>query len=112
MPESLAVVPCSLAPHQATEILLNDPTVDHEYLPITGLPELTSAAARLILGIDSPAIAEKRVTSVQTISGTGANHLGALFLSRFYAFNEHKRVYLPDPTWGTPEFASQVFKRP
>jgi aspartate aminotransferase, cytoplasmic len=84
---------------QATEILLNDPALDHEYLPITGLPEYTSAAARLILGADSAAITEGRVSSVQTISGTGANHLGALFLSRFYNFNGDKRVYLSDPTW-------------
>lgn len=92
--------------HQATEILLNDPTLDHEYLPITGLPEFTSAAARLILGDDSPALTENRVCSVQTISGTGANHLGALFLSRFYEFNGTKQVYLSNPTWGTPGFAS------
>jgi len=84
---------------RATEVLLNDPALDHEYLPITGLPEFTSAAARLVLGADSPAIAEKRVVSVQTISGTGANHLAALFLSRFYTFNGPKRVYVSDPTW-------------
>ncbi|KAJ3476282.1 hypothetical protein NLI96_g11266 [Meripilus lineatus] len=85
---------------KATELLLNDPNLDHEYLPITGLPEFTSAAARLILGADSPAIAEGRVTSVQTISGTGANHLGALFLSRFYEYGPAgKQVYLSDPTW-------------
>lgn len=46
---------------QATEILLNDPALDHEYLPITGLPEYTGAAAKLILGSDSPAIKENRV---------------------------------------------------
>ena len=85
---------------QATEILVNDPALDHEYLPITGLPEFTSAAARLIFGSNSPVITEERVTSVQTISGTGANHLGALFLSKFYGWND-KRVYLSDPTWGT-----------
>lgn len=84
---------------KATQILVNDPALDHEYLPITGLPEFTAAAARLILGADSPAIAEKRVVSVQTISGTGANHLGAHFLSRFYSFDGEKRVYLSDPTW-------------
>ena len=86
-------------PAQATEILVNDPNVDHEYLPITGLPEYTSAAARLVFGSDSPVITEERVTSVQTISGTGANHLGALFLSKFYGWNE-KRIYVSDPTWG------------
>ena len=85
---------------QASEILLRDPDLDHEYLPITGLPEFTSAAARLILGSDSPALAEGRVVSVQTISGTGANHLGALFLSRYYQFDGDKKVYLSDPTWG------------
>ncbi|KAI0317849.1 aspartate aminotransferase [Amylostereum chailletii] len=84
---------------KATQILLNDPNLDHEYLPITGLPEYVSAAARLILGAESAAIAEGRVVSVQTISGTGANHLGALFLSRYYGFNGKKQVYLSDPTW-------------
>ncbi|KAJ3014052.1 hypothetical protein NUW54_g1405 [Trametes sanguinea] len=72
----------------ATEILLNDPTLDHEYLPITGLPEYTAAAARLVFGKDSSVITDERVASVQTISGTGANHLGALFLSKFYGWNE------------------------
>lgn len=85
---------------QASYILLSDPTLNHEYLPITGLPEFVSGAARLILGTESPAIADGRVVSVQTISGTGANHLAALFLSRYYQFNGDKAVYLSDPTWG------------
>lgn len=85
---------------QATERLLEDPNYNHEYLTITGLPEFTSAAAKLILGADSPAIAEGRVTSVQTISGTGANHLAGLFINKFYAFNGPKQIYLPNPTWG------------
>ncbi|KLO12635.1 aspartate aminotransferase [Schizopora paradoxa] len=84
---------------KATEILLNDPALDHEYLPITGLPEFTSAAAKLMLGGASAAIGEGRVASVQTISGTGANHLGALFLSRFYKWNGDKTIYLSNPTW-------------
>lgn len=42
--------------------------------------------------------------SVQTISGTGANHLGGLFLERFYVpwqgkSKEEKVVYLSNPTW-------------
>ncbi|KAH9981255.1 aspartate aminotransferase [Lactifluus volemus] len=84
---------------KASQILLSDPTLNHEYLPITGLPEFVSGAARLILGAQSPAIAEGRVVSVQTISGTGANHLAALFLSRYYPFNGDKIIYLSDPTW-------------
>jgi aspartate aminotransferase len=85
---------------QASQIILNDATLDHEYLPITGLPEFVAGAARLILGENSPAISEGRVVSVQTISGTGANHLGALFLSRYYHFNGDKVIYLSNPTWG------------
>jgi len=84
---------------KASQIILNDATVDHEYLPITGLSEFVAGAARLILGENSSAISEGRVVSVQTISGTGANHLGALFLSRYYQFNGDKVVYLSDPTW-------------
>jgi len=50
-----------------------------------------------MFGATSPALAEKRSTSIQTISGTGAVHLGALFLARFFPGN--KTVYLSNPTW-------------
>jgi aspartate aminotransferase, cytoplasmic len=82
---------------QADEILRNDPELNHEYLPIAGLASFTSKACELILGADSPAIAEKRATSVQTISGTGAVHLGALFLAKFFKGN--RTVYVSNPTW-------------
>jgi aspartate aminotransferase len=85
---------------KATSILLNDETLDHEYLPILGLTDFTSAAAKLILGAGSPATNDGRSVSAQTISGTGANHLGALFLSRFYKWNGPPKVYLSNPTWG------------
>jgi len=39
----------------------NDPDLNHEYLPIAGLPDFTDASQKLILGADSPAIKEKRV---------------------------------------------------
>ncbi|KIL69653.1 hypothetical protein M378DRAFT_184092 [Amanita muscaria Koide BX008] len=84
---------------KATQRLLSDESLDHEYLPITGLPQFTESAAKLILGPTSPAILEQRVASVQTISGTGANHLGALFLSRFYEWTDKPKVYLSNPTW-------------
>ncbi|KAK4198352.1 putative aspartate aminotransferase [Triangularia verruculosa] len=85
---------------KADEILRNDPEANHEYLPIAGLASLTSKAAELLLGTGAPAIAEKRVASVQTISGTGAVHLGALFLAKFYKLNGANRtLYLSNPTW-------------
>lgn len=82
---------------KAEELLRQDPNLNHEYLPIAGLPEFTTAACKLILGGDSPAIAEERTSSTQTISGTGAVHLGALFLSKFYS--GPKTVYISNPTW-------------
>ncbi|KAL2262078.1 hypothetical protein VTK26DRAFT_2540 [Humicola hyalothermophila] len=85
---------------KADEIWRNDPEANHEYLPIAGLASLTSKAAQLLLGASAPAIAEKRVASVQSISGTGALHLGALFLAKFYKTNGANRtVYLSSPTW-------------
>ena len=91
---------------QAAEILFNDPNLDHEYLPIVGLSDFITAAARTVLGDDSPALADKRVATVQTMSGTGANHTGALFLSKFYNFNGPKQIYLSNPTWGMSMFTS------
>ncbi|GMM28400.1 aspartate transaminase [Martiniozyma asiatica (nom. inval.)] len=87
----------------AEELLQHSPDYNHEYLPITGLPEFTSAAAKVILGSQSPAIAEGRVTSVQTLSGTGALHVAAKFLQENYkskdGSGELPIVYLSNPTW-------------
>ncbi|KAF2201547.1 aspartate aminotransferase [Delitschia confertaspora ATCC 74209] len=84
---------------KADDIIGKDPNLNHEYLPIAGLPEFTTASQKLILGADSPAIKEKRVASLQTVSGTGAVHLGALFLQRFYRPNTDRTVYFSAPTW-------------
>ncbi|KAG8923935.1 Aspartate aminotransferase, cytoplasmic [Tulasnella sp. 417] len=92
---------------EANKRLLSDESLDHEYLPILGLPEYTAAAAKLMLSGDSPAIREGRAVSAQTISGTGANHLGALFLSKFYQWNGPPTVYLSNPTWANHH---QIFK--
>jgi aspartate aminotransferase len=40
-----------------------------------------------------------QVTSLQTISGTGAVHLGALFLQKFYKPSTERTAYFSDPTW-------------
>jgi aspartate aminotransferase len=57
------------------------------------------------LGPESPAIQQDRSSSIQTISGTGAVHLGALFLAKFY--NGSRRVYVSNPTWVNHH---QIFK--
>lgn len=50
-----------------------------------------------MLGADSPVFAEKRITSMQTISGTGAVHVGGLFLAKFYPAKS--TIYISNPTW-------------
>lgn len=81
---------------KAEELIHSDPSYNHEYLGIAGLPELSSGAAKVILGENSKALAEKRVVSSQSLSGTGALHLAAKFISKFFP---QKLVYLSDPTW-------------
>ncbi|KAI4337475.1 hypothetical protein L6164_015888 [Bauhinia variegata] len=77
--------------------LLNDKARNKEYLPIVGLADFNKLSAKLILGADSPAIQENRVTTVQCLSGTGSLRVGGEFLAKHY----HQRiVYLPQPTWG------------
>ncbi|KAF2663934.1 aminotransferase class I and II [Microthyrium microscopicum] len=85
---------------KADEIIHKDPEVNHEYLPIAGLAQFTSASQKLIVSGDSPAIKEGRITSLQTVSGTGAVHLGALFLAKFYQKVYPKTaLYMSNPTW-------------
>ena len=44
-------------------LIAQDNSLDHEYLPIAGLPTFTSASAKLIFGADSAAIKEGRVST-------------------------------------------------
>jgi len=83
-------------------ILASDP--DKEYLPITGLGELTKSATELAYGVDSVPFKTKSIAATQSISGTGALRIGGAFLARFYPHSNV--IYLPVPSWGnhTPIF--------
>ncbi|KAL6046122.1 Aspartate aminotransferase [Balamuthia mandrillaris] len=70
---------------------------NHEYLGITGDPAFNQAAIKLALGENSGVISEKRYTTSQALSGTGALRVAADFLNRFYPGN--KQVFVPTPTW-------------
>lgn len=78
------------------QMILDDPKVDKEYLPMQGIPAFKTGAARVILGANSRAVREGRVVSVQALGGTGALRLGAAFLKFFY----DRPVFIPSPTWG------------
>lgn len=52
---------------QADDLLRKDPDLNHEYLPIAGLADFTTASQKLVLGADSPAVREKRVSVIQSL---------------------------------------------
>ncbi|XP_056617491.1 aspartate aminotransferase, cytoplasmic [Triplophysa dalaica] len=83
------------------KIIVEDQSLNHEYLPILGLPEFRSSASKIALGADSPAISENRVGAVQCLGGTGALKIGAEFLRRWYNGTDNTKtpVYVSAPTW-------------
>uniref|UniRef100_UPI00398EFBAE aspartate aminotransferase, cytoplasmic n=1 Tax=Pristiophorus japonicus TaxID=55135 RepID=UPI00398EFBAE len=81
--------------------IANDSSLNHEYMPILGLPEFTNSACEIALGKNSPAIADNRVGGVQCLGGTGALRIGADFLHLWYngTNNASTPVYVSAPTW-------------
>lgn len=61
-----------------------------------GLPEFISSHARLVFGDESEAILNKRVASIQAVSGTGSLRVGAEFLIKFAPV---PKIYIPNVTW-------------
>ncbi|CAL8286979.1 unnamed protein product [Arctogadus glacialis] len=82
-------------------LIVEDSSLNHEYLPILGLPEFRSASSKVALGDDSPAIKENRVGAVQALGGTGALRIGGEFLHRWYngTNNTATPIYVSAPTW-------------
>ncbi|KAJ9255925.1 hypothetical protein DTO195F2_6129 [Paecilomyces variotii] len=82
--------------------ILNETNPGHDYELTTGNPSFLNDAAVLMFGENSKALKTKKIASVQTISGTGACHLAALFLRRCKAFAQSV-VYVGTPAWGNYE---------
>ncbi|GKZ31273.1 hypothetical protein AbraIFM66950_011632 [Aspergillus brasiliensis] len=68
----------------------------HEYLGIAGSPALIHLAQTLTFGSELTTKLDKSIASIQTVSGTGANHMAAHFLAQHL---RPKRVFIPSPTW-------------
>ena len=66
------------------------------YLPIEGLASYNKGAQALLLGQDSPLIAQGRAITVESIGGTGALKLGADFLKKL---SPNSTVYISNPSW-------------
>jgi aromatic-amino-acid transaminase len=66
------------------------------YLPIDGIADYDQAAQRLAFGDASPAVADKRIATVQALGGTGALKVAADFLLRL---QPQAKVLISDPSW-------------
>ncbi|KAL0106580.1 hypothetical protein PUN28_016344 [Cardiocondyla obscurior] len=76
--------------------LAADDSQNHEYLPVLGLESFCEAATSMLLGANSPVIAEGRAFGVQTLSGTGALRVAAEFLARILHYDT---FYYSTPSW-------------
>jgi len=83
---------------KAEKLLLEDATLNKEYLAQRGDVEYAKLCQKLIFGSDSKLLKEGRVATVQTLSGTGALRLGAEFVKRYAP---GAAIYVSSPTWGT-----------
>ena len=68
----------------------------HGYLPIDGVAAYNRAVQALLLGADSPVIAQGRIATVQALGGTGGLKVGADLLKRFAP---QASVWISDPSW-------------
>lgn len=48
----------------AEKVLANDETLNKEYLPVLGLEAFCQAATKMLLGADSAAVSENRVSTI------------------------------------------------
>ncbi|KAL2816677.1 pyridoxal phosphate-dependent transferase [Aspergillus granulosus] len=83
------------------QLLAENNPFRHEYTTIAGDGTFLEVARDLMFGFDNNSseiqtAAKHRISSVQTVAGTGANHLGALFLSKYM---KPQTVWLSNPTW-------------
>ncbi|GAM28690.1 hypothetical protein SAMD00019534_118660 [Acytostelium subglobosum LB1] len=67
-----------------------------EYLTIDGIPEFNRASAQLLYG-DAMKGQEKRMVTVQSLSGTGALRIGIIFIRKYLPAGT--TVYASRPTW-------------
>ena len=82
---------------KAKKIIINN---DHDYLDTAGDRDYISNCNKFIFGEDN----NKYMTSLQSLSGTGALYLGG----RYIYENINKRIHIPNMTWSNHE---PIFKQ-
>jgi len=75
--------------------IISKENLDHEYPPLTGLPDYNMAIQNLFFDKDSRVVKESRIMTVQGITGGAALTIGADLLSKLAT----KSIYLSNKTW-------------
>ncbi len=70
--------------------------ISKAYLPPAGVADFNNGMQRLVLGQDSAALADGRVSSIQAPGGCGALRIGAEIIQ---AAAPGAKVWVSDPTW-------------
>lgn len=81
---------------EAERRMLSSPNINKEYIQPCGLDMFSKLACALLLGKTCQAIAEKRVVTFQTLSGSGSLRVGLEFLKIHL---NPPAVYISDPSW-------------
>ena len=68
----------------------------HGYLPIDGIAAYDAAVKSLVFGADSEPVKSGRLTTIQSLGGTGGLKVGADFLK---SLTPDAKVLLSDPSW-------------
>ena len=89
------VCPVFGAVREAQLALVNE-EVSKAYLPPAGVADFNEGMQRLVLGADSAALADGRVSSIQAPGGCGALRIGAEIVQ---AAAPGARVWISDPSW-------------
>lgn len=93
--DDLGRIPLLDSVHKA-EIARVQAAVARGYLPIDGISGYNKGAQTLLLGKDSPILAEGRAVTMQALGGTGGLKIGADFLKTLLP---DAKVVISDPTW-------------
>eukprot|EP01029_Cantina_marsupialis_P027789 TRINITY_DN774000_c0_g1_i1.p1 TRINITY_DN774000_c0_g1~~TRINITY_DN774000_c0_g1_i1.p1 ORF type:complete len:413 (+),score=113.74 TRINITY_DN774000_c0_g1_i1:42-1280(+) len=89
--------PVVLSAVRAAEKRILDKKMNHEYPGMQGVMDYLEVALKFAYGADSVPLEENRVSSLQTISGSGACRVAAEFM---HEFGNGAPIYFPNPTWG------------
>ena len=93
--DETGVTPVFEAVRQAQQALVAEETTK-VYMPPAGDPLFNQGMRSLVLGADSTALAQNRVSSIQAPGGCGALRIGAEIIQ---AASPGTRVWVSDPTW-------------